>query len=59
MVCKHLGLLESDYFGLEYCDSDGGKVRRDFKPSGVQCVLSTSWKVSRPCLCSDVLYKQF
>ena len=33
MVCKHLGLLESDYFGLEYCDSEGGKV--------TCCILAT------------------
>ena len=26
MVCKHLNLLETDYFGLEYVDSQGVKV---------------------------------
>ncbi|XP_037089734.1 FERM, ARHGEF and pleckstrin domain-containing protein 1-like, partial [Pollicipes pollicipes] len=33
MVCKHLGLLESDYFGLEYCDSEGVKVWLDMERS--------------------------
>ena len=37
MVCKHLGLLESDYFGLEYCDSEGGKVKVRWHTCGVIC----------------------
>ncbi|XP_043241674.1 uncharacterized protein LOC122391598 [Amphibalanus amphitrite] len=41
MVCRHLGLLESDYFGLEYCDSDGGKVWLDMeRPMSRQLGLS-------------------
>ena len=26
MVCEHLNLLEKDYFGLTFCDSDSQKV---------------------------------
>lgn len=26
LVCEHLNLLEKDYFGLTFCDSDSQKV---------------------------------
>ncbi|OQV24024.1 FERM, RhoGEF and pleckstrin domain-containing protein 1 [Hypsibius exemplaris] len=36
-VCEHLGLLETDYFGLEYGDTDGNKYWLDLeKPIGRQ-----------------------
>lgn len=28
MVCEHLNLLEKDYFGLTFCDTDSQKVGR-------------------------------
>lgn len=32
MVCEHLNLLEKDYFGLTFCDSDSQKVRMGEPP---------------------------
>lgn len=30
LVCEHLNLLERDYFGLTFSDSDSQKVRTAF-----------------------------
>ncbi len=31
LVCEHLNLLEKDYFGLSFSDSDSQKVRELFQ----------------------------
>ncbi|KAF0292339.1 FERM, ARHGEF and pleckstrin domain-containing protein 2 [Amphibalanus amphitrite] len=41
MVCKHLNLLETDYFGLEYVDTQGVKYWLDLeRPMGRQVDLA-------------------
>uniref|UniRef100_A0A8C2UCE6 Erythrocyte membrane protein band 4.1 like 1 n=1 Tax=Coturnix japonica TaxID=93934 RepID=A0A8C2UCE6_COTJA len=42
MVCEHLNLLEKDYFGLTFCDSDSQKVSLG-DPSAATPLLSGSW----------------
>lgn len=39
MVCEHLNLLEKDYFGLTFADTDTQKV-------GEMCTAVTLWDVS-------------
>lgn len=39
MVCEHLNLLEKDYFGLTFADTDTQKVSE-------LCATITSWEVS-------------
>lgn len=39
MVCEHLNLLEKDYFGLTFADTDTQKVSK-------LCATVTSWDVS-------------
>lgn len=39
MVCEHLNLLEKDYFGLTFADTDTQKVSE-------LCATVTSWDVS-------------
>lgn len=39
MVCEHLNLLEKDYFGLTFADTDTQKVSE-------LCATITSWDVS-------------
>uniref|UniRef100_A0A3Q0STN5 Erythrocyte membrane protein band 4.1 like 1 n=1 Tax=Amphilophus citrinellus TaxID=61819 RepID=A0A3Q0STN5_AMPCI len=39
MVCEHLNLLEKDYFGLTFADTDSQKVSE-------LCTTLTSWDIS-------------
>lgn len=39
MVCEHLNLLEKDYFGLTFCDSDSQKVSTGVPSAATRSVV--------------------
>lgn len=49
MVCEHLNLLEKDYFGLTFCDSDSQKVSLGFLPAAIPSVVWDPADLLSPC----------
>lgn len=43
MVCEHLNLLEKDYFGLTFCDSDSQKVRLVDPKGSTLCIVHSRY----------------